>query len=223
MDEYDKYIIFALCVLNKTKLLFDKEQLERDLIGFTPEAKRYWIALFNEIESNLGACGRFQNARDHGSKLAENIARTAALLAYVELGEGEEITLGILMDATRIVFFFSDTYLRYFQTLPEGILDAAALSEYLQSEREDGNRYIRKNKIRQSGPSRLRNSETLNKALTSLQLNNELCVHKIINTGMLVVDLYPHLSPDPHQWDAFLRKNKIFRNDRIINADEVED
>lgn len=213
-DAYEKYVIFAVCILKKTKLRNEQGGVERRVVGFTPEAKRYWISLFNEIEANLGPGGRFQYARDHGSKLAENIARVAALLAYVELGEGEDISLGILEDTARIVFYFSDTYLRCFEVLPEGVQDAMALSEYLQSEREDGKRYVRKNKVRQSGPSRLRNKKSLDSSIDMLTQSGEI-VTCLAENGMAILDLYPAYPFDQTQWDDFCYENKVFRRSYI--------
>ena len=205
---YEKYIILSVCILNKLKFSIDQGEVEKDLVGFSPEAKRYWIALYNEIEYNLQQNGRFQYARDHGSKLAENIARIAALLTYIELGEGEDIPLGILMDAANIAFYFSDTYLILFQVLPEYQTNNVVLNEFFQSLREDGDRYIRKNKVRQSGPIRIRSKSILDQSLASLSQYGDLSM-LVCDNGMVVIDLYPSRPFDQSQWDSFCYKNKL--------------
>lgn len=156
---------------------------------------------------NLKPFGRFQYARDHGAKVLENISRTAALLTYAELGEGEDVTLGILEDAVRIILYFSDIYLSCFEVLPENIRNATVLNDYLQSEREDGKRYVRKNRVRQNGPYRLRSKKQLDQAIETLVFNGLIATFKTQN-GMQVLDLYPKYGHDPIQWQSFCAQNK---------------
>lgn len=210
-DGYQEYLVNAKCILNKLKDHINNG-VERSVVRLSPEAQSYWVRLYNEIESNLKVGGRFEHARDHGSKLAENIVRKAALLTYIELGEGEDIPLGILKDAERIAFYFSDVYLRCFAIQPEYLKDLQALSEYFQTFREDGERYIRKNKIRQSGPNRLRVKRNLDEALNAACQNGEINI-LTSNTGMLVVDIYPGRRVDQSQWNEFLYRNGLLRMD----------
>jgi len=207
-DGYQDFLEQAKNILNKVQEFTDNPELEKKEIKFSLEAKRYWIDLFNQIESNLNLGGRFFYARDHGSKLAENIARIAALLSYIEQGEDAEISLGVLIDAVSIAFYFSDTYLRCFQVQPEHIKDIAALDEYLQSIREDGCRFIRKNKIRQSGPSRIRRKQKLDAAIAALVHNGTVSIFRH-ESGMVVVDLYPSYPPDHVLWYRFCEKNGL--------------
>lgn len=216
-DAYENYVILAMSLLKKAKARLDDGGMEREVVRFTPEAKRYWISLFNEIEKNLLPGGRFQYARDHGSKLAENIARVAALLTYIELGEGEDITLGILMDATNISLYFSDTYLRCLSVLPEGVINVLKMKDRLESIREDGVRYIRKNQLLQIGPPGLRKKDVLAPVLDELLMERHISIF-LTQSGMAVVDLYPSYDFDQVQWDFFRQKN---RNYRIEGFDSV--
>jgi hypothetical protein len=213
-DGYREYLSKAEEILVKVKGFIDNPNLEKEVLVFSLEAKRYWVELYNEIERNLGVGGRFQYAKGHGSKLSENIARIAALLSYIERGEGQAISLGILKDAERIAFFFSDVYLNCFEVLPDCILNAQALSDYLQTVRDDGDRYVKKNKIRQSGPTRLRSKQALDEALNYLLSYQEVSILKDPD-GMVVVDLYPMQPSDSVQWDKFCHQNKLFKN---VNA-----
>ena len=54
----------------------------RKLIKFSEEAKEPAIELYNEIEASQQPGGRLEYAKDHGSKLFENITRVAGLLTY---------------------------------------------------------------------------------------------------------------------------------------------
>lgn len=205
-DGYQNYLRKADEILCKLKGCAQNSESGKTLIRFAEEAKNYWIGLYNKIEAHLQINGRFEYARDHGSKLAENIARIAALLSCIEYGEDERISIDVLMDAERIAFYFSDVFLRCFESLPEYVKDTNALREYFQSVREDGRRYIKKNKIRQSGPSRMRDKFALNYALDSLVQHGEVFV-ATINSGMVVIDLYPNYPPDPEQWRIFCCEN----------------
>lgn len=180
----------------------------RHVIEFSDEAKAYAHDLYNEIELGLQVNGRFQYAKDHGNKLFENIGRIAALLSYFEHGKDEKISLGILQDAERIAFHFSDTYLRCFQTYPNYLKDAFALQEYCQTKRENGERYIAKSLVRRSGPSRLRNQSALSQALDILQSWNEVMVYKFPTTGLVYIDLYPAMAHQPHMWELFCHNFK---------------
>jgi hypothetical protein len=207
-DGYQNYLKKANEILCKVKDSAQNSGSDRKLIRFSEEAKNYWIDLYNRIESHLQINGRFEYARDHGSKLAENIARIAALLSCIEYGEDERISIDVLMDAERIAFYFSDVFLRCFESLPEYVKDANALREYFECVREDGRRYIKKNKIRQSGPPRMRDKSGLNYALDTLAKSQEVSIG-IISSGMVVIDLYPNNPPDLEQWRIFCSENGI--------------
>jgi len=204
---YQKYLQVANDILVKVKEHIESSGGDKKVVRFSMEAKRHWVNRFNQIESNIQVNGRYQYAKDHGSKLAENIARIAALLTYIEQGDGKDISLDILLDAEKIAFYFSDVYLRYFQALPECVKDVTALREYLHSVMDDGERYIRKNKIRQSGPSCLRSKSLLDRALLTVTQNREVSILNGDN-GMVVVDLHPNAWFDKAQWERFCYKNK---------------
>ncbi len=207
-DGYQSYLQRANEILRATKGNIESTRTDKKILRFTEEAKSYWEWLYNKIEQNLNINGRFQYARDHGSKLAENITRIAALLSCIEYGEDQKISVRVLKDAEIMGFFFSDVFLRYFESTPEYVKDLAALRDYLQSVRDDGRRFVRKNKIRQSGPSRMRNKLVLDDSLGELSRLGEISV-LIAHNGMLVVDLYPCLPHDDFQWNSFCLENKI--------------
>lgn len=184
-----------------------KANQKREVIKYKEDARMYALGLSNAIEKELLPGGRFQFAKYHGNKLFENIARIAALLTYFEEGKGAKITLGILQDAERIAFYFSDSYIRHFQVYPEVIKDAATLIDYFKGKREAGMRYIPKNPIIQSGPASLRNRERLDRALEYAANSGDIKVFKVRRTGLTFIDLYPSLDPDYDMWQIFFQKN----------------
>lgn len=187
---YQEYLQRVDEILLILKERTDNRTKERKVVKFDDEAADLWIWVFNYIEEQLQQGGRFQYAKDHGSKLAENIARIAALLTYIELGEDQQITVGILRDAVRIGFYFSDSFLRVFNFLPDDQLAYNALIEWFHIASEDGLRYIRKNRIRQSGPVLLRDKKLF--VVVSNRMLSEGLINVIITEkGMHIIDLNP--------------------------------
>jgi len=207
-DGYQDYLQRANEILCKKEGHVEKSKTGRNILRFTDEAKIYWEWLYNEIEKNLQINGRFQYARDHGSKLAENITRIAALLSCIEYGEDQKISIDVLKDAEVMGFYFSDVFLRCFESTPEYVKDLGALRDYLQGVRDDGRRFVRKNKIRQSGPSRMRNKPVLDFNLDELARLGEVSI-LVAHSGMVVVDLYPSYLHDDLQWSHFCLENRV--------------
>lgn len=208
---YANYLKRMEEILTELKGVSDSSNPERTVIRFSHEVKGYACERYNEIEAMLGPRGRFEYAKDHGNKLFENITRIAALLSYFEHGKDEKISLGIFQDAERIAFHFSDAYIQTFQVYPDYLKDAYALLEYCQTKRESGERYISKAKIRRSGPNRLRNIETLTRAIELLQSWGELMVYTEPTTRLVYLDLNPNLVHEPHMWNRFYEKYRSHR------------
>ena len=62
---------------------------ERKAIRFSTEAAEAWVRYFNFVESHMNPMGIYQQAKDHASKLAENVGRVAALLHFFEGYDGD--------------------------------------------------------------------------------------------------------------------------------------
>ncbi len=52
---------------------------ERTCLHFTPDAEQRWIKFYNDVESEMGLWGNLSDFKDYASKVAENMARIAAL------------------------------------------------------------------------------------------------------------------------------------------------
>jgi hypothetical protein len=192
---YQEYMNKVDEILMKLRERRESNVTKRAVMKFDGEASDLWIWIFNYIEEQLLQGGRFHFAQDHGSKLAENIARIAALLTYIELGEDSLITITILRDAARIAFYFSDASLRVFNFLPDEQLAYNALYDWFHTASEGGVRYVRKNKILQSGPALLRDKSLLNDSLGRM-VHEGLVSVLVSDKGMHIVDLRPKLAPD---------------------------
>lgn len=140
---------------------------EREEILFSPEAASLWYDLADEIEDGIRSGGKYENASDHASKLAENMARVAALLHYFEGFEGG-ISVNTLRVAADICNECSQDFIDLFVPEPEEISDAKELIAMMQRVYNDGNRIVRKNYLRQRCPNSLRSGGRFYKALDVL-------------------------------------------------------
>jgi len=176
--------IRELLALNRA--LLDSPKKERLTVHFSQEAKERWRDVFNEIETGIVEGGRFEGASDHASKLADNIARVAALLHFFEGGQGG-ISCGELDFAVDLCCWYSDQFFQIFVPPPQENIDADDLLEWLCS--YFGKRYgeIRKNKILQYGPGKLRNKLRLERALDVLK--ERRLIDTVRHKGVNYIDL----------------------------------
>lgn len=183
----------------------------RKLIKFSEEAKGPAIELYNEIEASQQPGGRLEYAKDHGSKLFENITRLAGLLTYFEHGPGAEISLGILRDAERIAFHCSEAYLGYFKSYPDYIRNALELKAYFQQIRDNAERYFRKGVLRRSSLSFMRDVTARDQALEVLTNWGEIKVYTY-KSGLVVIDLKPYETYEASVWVDFCSAQKLSQN-----------
>ncbi|MDD0973202.1 MULTISPECIES: YfjI family protein [Pseudomonas] len=158
---------------------------KRKIISFAPAACERWLQVFNDIESEIREGGRFYAAGDHASKLADNIARVAALLHVFE-GFDSDISIETLNFAIDFCLWCSDEFYRLFVPPREIDLDVYELRAWFDKYREDGFENVRKNSILQYGPRRLRSKIRLDAALDELISLGEISYSEQGST--LVVD-----------------------------------
>ena len=155
---------------------------ERTVLEFTPEAGERWVFIANAIEVEICLGGRFEGAGDHASKLAENIARVAALLHVFDGGSGG-IPLELLEAAVSYCCYCSDEFMRLFMPVPQDQSDALELNAWLSSLRSAGRRFVRKNYVRQFCLNKLREKGRLDRALEVLRLRGEISFLLLGKTG----------------------------------------
>lgn len=175
-------------LLEENTLLLEDPAAEKKAVQFTPEASERWFEVANAIEAEIRPNGRFENAGDHASKLADNIARMSAQFHWFEQFEGD-ISIETIELAISICFWYSDEFLRLFVPPPQEVMDAHELNEWLNNIQMHGQRYIRKNYIRQYCPNRLREKRRLQIALEVLQADGRIL---LLTMGRIAfVDLSP--------------------------------
>jgi hypothetical protein len=146
---------------------------KREAIGFSPAAGKLWMEIYNEIESGIPEGGRFYAAGDLASKLADNIARVAALL-HIFAGGGGDITLHALEFSIDFCLWCSDEFFRLFIPPREIDVDVSQLREWFDTKFDVGYRKIRRNEIMQFGPRRIRNKKRL-----------DACLDEMISQGVI--------------------------------------
>lgn len=162
--------------LEKNEVLLNDKTFNRQIVQFSPEACERWLHVYNEIEAEICLDGRFHSFGDHASKLADNIARVAALLHVFEGYDGD-ISVGTLEFSIRLCFWCSDEFRFIFQLPkpePLEVMDAADLDGWLWRYRDNGATWMEKNFIRQRGPNKLRDKGRLDRALSELYLQGKI-------------------------------------------------
>ena len=157
---------------------------ERAEIVFSPAASKLWVDVFNEIESGIMENGRFEHAADLASKLADNIARVAALFHVFEGNDGS-ISLESLRFSVDLCLWCSDEFFHLFIPTPEIELDVIQLKEWLRLKRSEGYRWVKRNEIMQYGPRRLRSKKRLDACLDEMALRDLISISEVRNASVV--------------------------------------
>ncbi|GAL12538.1 hypothetical protein JCM19233_3530 [Vibrio astriarenae] len=196
IDEFNERV-YSLLQLLPMKV----DERERRVVSFCYDAKKVLTDISNDIETGMKPGGRFEFAKDHGSKLVENTVRVAAILHCFEVYSEEEplpeIPLQTLWDAINIVAYYSSEFMGLFcspPSPPQYVLDAEVLANWLAQRANAGTRYIKNNYILQYGPNCLRKSKALKAALDYLGPDPRFSQLLIGKTK--VIDLYPACAQD---------------------------
>lgn len=100
------------------------------IIEFTPEAAQQWIKATNAIEQQCQFDGIYENARDHASKLMDNVGRIAALIHLCNRDDkSTEINAATFNLALEIGKHYSKHFLTYFSAPSKIQLNAKKLHE----------------------------------------------------------------------------------------------
>ncbi|MEQ5680940.1 DUF3987 domain-containing protein, partial [Providencia rettgeri] len=162
---------------------------EKICLSLESSAQYEWEQIYNSIESRLKPEEEYASMKDFASKLANNIARLAAVFSYFIEGNCE-IKKEYIDSASIICEWYMQQAIHLFGH-EEGYYEALLLSwlhrEYYQSGRMRGS--IRFNDIRRYGPSALRKGKLLEKVISNLEkesavyTNYSLRGAKLVNEG----------------------------------------
>ena len=164
-----------------TENLVRHDENKRECLIFCPEAEQRMIEFYNKVESEMGMLGCLSDFKDYASKVAENMARMAALLHYFE-GRGGDISLIAVEAAIQIISWYVDEYLRLFSQHQELTLVGSEANELYSWIKEycviNMIPYLRKNTILQYGPGRFRNRARVNELLSTLYSQRKILAEK---------------------------------------------
>lgn len=165
---------------------FDKKlagSTNNTVLKFSHAGEHRWIDAYNHIEEMQSPGQCFDGMTGYASKIAENVARIAAIFHFFEGIEGD-ISVATINSALNVSSWHTQEFLRLFSP-PEKIaieqLDAQSLEHWLrESVWNVGRGQITKTHIRQSGP--IRNTIRINNALQVLSIQNKVAIVKIEKT-----------------------------------------
>ncbi|WP_263068387.1 YfjI family protein [Enterobacter huaxiensis] len=154
---------------------------ERICLHFSPDAGQKWIAFYNEVETEMQLIGFLSDFKDYASKVAENMARIAALLHYFNGDEGD-IYLTAVDAAIEISSWYVNEYTKLFSKPQEVNMVNTDADELYWWIKEYCNRnfipYMRKNTILQNGPDRFRKCSKANELLSILYSQGKINAYK---------------------------------------------
>ena len=142
-----------------------------ETLKFSADAKLVCRDFTNYLENRIGPDGDCKEIRDFTSKLADNMARIAALFHYFE-GSTGEIQTEIVLNAIQIAEFYLAEFKRIFikpPAIPEEYSNAFLLESWLwERVWKKGCVIIKKNYLRNHGPNPIRVRNKLSDAITVL-------------------------------------------------------
>ncbi|WP_258089422.1 YfjI family protein [Serratia liquefaciens] len=140
---------------------------QRMCLSFEPSAQYAWENIYNEIESRIGPDEEYANMNDFASKLANNVARLAALLSFFSEGGGL-VKINYVDSAWLLCEWYMQQAVNIFGN-EDGYYETLLLSwlhrEYSRTEQS----YVKYNDIRRLGPNVLRKGKLLDRVIDSLE------------------------------------------------------
>ncbi|AZK61594.1 MULTISPECIES: YfjI family protein [Pectobacterium] len=136
-------------------------------LSFEPSAQYAWEEIHDEIESHIGPDEEYANMNDFASKLANNVARLAALFSYFT-----EDACAIKKEYVESAWLLCEWYMQQAINLfgnEDGYYEALLLSWLKREYSRSGRNYVKYNDIRRFGPNVLRKGKLLNRVVDSLE------------------------------------------------------
>lgn len=150
-----------------------KPSSERIVLRLTPEAKGVWNEFYQLVEKNLNEKGYLADARDFGSKIANNMSRIAAIVHFFcnKSGDVDYESMVFARDCCCILIDnFKDMFGDGSEALNNEMM-AYQLHKFLYRQfRQDNLLHgIPRSRILQNGPEEIRNAERLDRVLELLK------------------------------------------------------
>ena len=194
-------------------LAIDEENPDGTVLSFTVGAMHRWIAFYNAVENDLRVGGYLADVRDFGSKIADNVARIAALLHTYSGAQGD-ISFEFVDRACNIGCYYIEEFKALFGTtaISQEQIDVHILESWLCEQFVKHNMIFNmpKQRIRNYGPNSLRNSGRLGAALYEMAMMRRIGLAKQGRTDFVIpnVDYFQNLLW-PHQATPWASQNSV--------------
>lgn len=165
---------------------------KREVMRFNPNASRIWFdyAAQRKLDGRPG--GQYELAPDHSGRLAQNVARVAALLHQFEGFEGD-INENSLYSAMALCEAASRHYMKRFVPQISEELDANFLDEWITRHKRGikpiPQRFMPRAELRRCGPNKMRDNAILTPLIDILISRGS--VGQIKKNGTWYLDLMP--------------------------------
>ena len=141
------------------------------LIKLDPHASNAWRTFHDVVEEQLRPGGELSEVKDAASKVADNVARVAAIFQMFADGSATHIDDENMEAAVRIVYWHLTESRRFLQehSLPDDLRRAALLDVWLIRHcKRESKLSVPKGWVRQRGPNSIRKTSVLDAALQEL-------------------------------------------------------
>lgn len=132
------------------------------VLTFAPSAALAWQNFYNFVESSSAPGCQYYAVRDYASKLAENVARIAAIF-HIAQYDDDVISMTTIDAAISVAMFFMNEFCRMWNQIyiPQEVLDADILKGWIDrySLKHPGNVFIEKKILTQCVTPCLRNDK----------------------------------------------------------------
>lgn len=171
-------------ILDNDRIEMDAGRQGRHVLVFSLEAKERWIRFRNNVEADLVPGGYLSDVSDAASKMANNLARVAALFHFLE-GKTGEISEATLTQAIDVCSWYLNEFKRLFSKnmqMPLVQSDALALEQSIANYfyNRPGHTKMKRSALSQYAPSHLRGANNkcrLEAAINALLMMDHIRIY----------------------------------------------
>ncbi|HDU8580784.1 YfjI family protein [Morganella morganii] len=154
------------------------------MLSFSAQAQTEWNAVYNYIEEQMAPGMPYYQVADCASKLANNIARLAALFSFFA-DDSDIISEDNVKAAEAVCLWYMDQMIHIFSHR-NGEYEKQLLDWLSVNYDNSGSEWIRKNEIRQYGPSLLRKGKLLDSVLDRLEKYRCIRIDRRFRSAVLI-------------------------------------
>ena len=210
-------------ILDNDRMEMDAGRKGRRVLVFSLEAKERWVRFRNNVEADLVPGGYLSDVSDAASKIANNLARVAALFHFLE-GKTGEISEETIMQAISICSWYLEEFRRLFSNnmqMPVVQSDALALEQSIATYfyNRPGLVKMKKSALSQYAPSHLRganNKYRLEAAIAHLSTQGIITVFAELKTHWLMY--YTNaFNPQPNAYQQPMYQPPVYQSLPAVN------